>query len=123
MASQAISKQTIAQPYESESATPQLTTLTLTAITDAAATHTFQVGTRGVILVVENTNATTAATITINSSNDDFGRTADITAFSVTAGDKVVRKFLPKGWESSSGGGTVNFTVSATGLSVGCIDL
>jgi hypothetical protein len=118
----AIAAQEIAQPYESEAATPQLSTLTLTAVATGS-THTFAVGSRGSLLVVENTNATTAVTITIDSTNDPFGRTADIEAFSVAAGAKVVRKFLPQGWEASSGAGVVNFTVSASGLEVGCIAL
>ena len=118
----AITKQTIAAPYENEEDSPQLTTLTMTAVASGS-THTFQVGNRGVILVVENTNATTAVTITITSTHDGFGRLATITAFSVTAGTKVVRKFLPNGWENASGSGLVDFTVSASGLEVGCIDL
>lgn len=118
----AISKQTIAAPYENEDATPQLTTLTLTAVATGS-THTFEVGNRGVILIVENTNATTAVTITITATHDDFGRLATISAFSVTAGTIVTRKFLPKGWENASGSGLVDFTVSASGLSIGCIDL
>lgn len=118
----AIAKQTIAQPYENEDATPQLTTLTMTAVATGS-THTFQVGTRGVLLVLENTNATTAVTATITATHDDFGRLAPITAFSVAAGTKVVRKFLPKGWENASGSGLVDFTVSASGIEVGCIEL
>ena len=118
----AITAQEIAQPYESESATPQLSTLTKTAVATGS-THTFAVGTRGAILVVENTNATTAVTITITSTNDPFGRTANITAFSVTAGTEVVRKFLPQGWENAAGSGLVDFTVSASGLEVGLIAL
>ena len=104
----------IAQPYTSESAT-QLTALTFTALASGS-THTFPVSTRGCIVHVKNTNATTARTVTISSTNDPFGRTADITAFSVTAGSQYARKFLPSGWESSAGAGTVNLTVSGTGL-------
>lgn len=105
----------IAQPYIAESATPQLTTLTFTAVATGA-THTIPVGTRGVILLVENTNATTAVTITISSTPDPYGRNADITAFSVTAGAIVARRFLPSGWETAAGSGRINFTVSASGL-------
>lgn len=118
----AIVKQTIAQPYENEDATPQLTTLTMTAVVTGS-THTFQVGTRGVILVIENVHATTAETVTIETTHDDYGRLADIETFSVAAGAKVVRKFLPKGWENSGGAGLVNFTVSATNMEVGLIEL
>lgn len=119
----AIAKQTIAQPYENEDATAQLTALTMTAVATGA-THTFEVGTRGVILVVENVHATTAGTITITATYDDYGRLGTITAFSVTAGEKVVRKFLPKGWENSGGSGLVSFTVSASSIfEIGLIEL
>lgn len=117
-----ITKQSIAQPYENENATPQLTSLTLTAVATGA-THQFEVGTRGVILVVENTNASTGVTVTIPSSRDDFGRLAPITNFSVAAGDKVSRKFLPKGWENGAGSGLVDFTVSGNGLEFAVIEL
>lgn len=117
----AISKQTIAQPYENEDATPQLSTLTFTAVATGS-THTFEVGTRGVILLIENTTAT-AVEATITSSYDDYGRQSDITSFSVAGGAVVARKFLPKGWENAAGSGLVNFTVAGSGLEVGCIEL
>lgn len=119
----ALSKQTIAQPYENEDATAKLTTLTMTALTTGS-THTFEVGTRGVILVVQNVHATSAGTITILSTYDDYGRQGDITAFSIAAGLIAVRKFLPKGWENASGSGLVNITVSADSIfEVGVIEL
>lgn len=104
----------IAQPYLSELAT-QMTTLAFTAVATGA-THTIPVGTRGVLLLVKNSNATTARTITVSSTPDPFGRTADIEAFSVTAGAMVARKFLPAGWENAAGSGKINFTVSGDGL-------
>jgi hypothetical protein len=105
----------IAQPYIAEDATAQLTVLTFTAVATGS-THTCPVGTRGVILHVKNTNATTARTITINSSPDPFGRLAPITTFSIAAGAQVARRFLPAGWENASGSGKINFTVSGDGL-------
>jgi hypothetical protein len=118
----ALTLRTVAPPYLSESATPQLTTLTFTAVATGS-THTAPVPTRGVLLLVENTNATTARTITVSSSADPFGRTADITTFSVPAGTIVARSFLPAGWESSAGSGVINFTVSGDGLELCAIAL
>lgn len=105
----------IAQPYISEGVEDQLTELEFTALASGS-THTFPVGNRGTILLVTNVNATTARTVTIESSLDDFGRTADIDAFSVAAGEIYARKFLPRGWETTSGSGQVNLTVSGAGL-------
>lgn len=115
--------QIIAQPYESENdpLIDQLSVLAKTVLT--AAPHTFQVPTRGSILIIENTNATSSVTVTIASSADDFGRVADIESFIVVAGDQVTRKFLPKGWESQAGGGKIDITPSATGLQISCIAL
>lgn len=104
----------IAQPYVSESAT-QLTNLTFTALASGS-THTIPVGTRGVLLLVWNTNATTAVTTTVTSTPDPYGRSADITAFSCTAGEIYARKFLPLGWENAAGSGKIDVTVSASGL-------
>lgn len=111
----AIAATTIAQPYENEDVVAKLTNLDFTALASGS-THTFAVGSRGVILLVKNTNATTAATVTISSTYDDYGREADITAYSLTAGEQYARKFLPKGWETASGSGVINVTVSASGL-------
>ena len=111
----AIASTTIAQPYENEDVTAKLTNLTFTALASGA-THTFPVGSRGVILLVKNTNATTAATVTIESTYDSFGRQGNITAYSLTAGEEYARKFLPQGWENAAGSGVVNVTVSASGL-------
>ena len=112
--------QEIARPYINETATPQLSSIVMTAVATGA-THTFQVLTRGVMLIVENTHATTAETITIESTPDQFGRVANIAAFSIAAGTRVARFFLPSGWETTGGAGIVNFTVSATSLEIGLI--
>ena len=109
-------------PYLSEGTTPQLNTLTFQSLITGS-THTFPVGVKGTILLVQNTNATTAVTITIPGTNDPFGRVAPITTFSVAAGLLVQRLFLPQGWESANGSGIVNFTVSGSGLDVAALVL
>ena len=118
----AITGQTPTAPYLSEATSPQLDTLTFQSLATGE-THTFPVGVRGTILLITNTNATAAATVTIGSTNDPYGRTSPITAFSVAAGGFVQRKFLPLGWESASGSGLVDFTVSASGLDVAALIL
>jgi hypothetical protein len=118
----AIVAQTFTGPYINEGTTPQLGTRTFAAVASGS-THTFPVSTRGTVLMIQNTNATTAVTVTIESSFGLDGRTADITGFSIAAGTRVERKFLPKGWETSAGSGVVNFTVSASGLEVAAVNL
>lgn len=104
---------TVAGPYKNEDATPQFTQESFTAC-DAAG-NTFNVSKR-TLLVIRNTNATTARTVTFPSSYDPFGRLSPITAFSIVAGDIYFRWFDAPGWESSAGGGTASFTASGTGL-------
>jgi len=118
----AIVSQSFTGPYISEGSTPQMGTLTFAAVATGS-THTFPVSTRGTVLMIENTNATTAVTVTITGSNDPFGRVAPITTFSVAAGTIVNRRFLPTGWEVSAGAGIVNFTVSGSGLQVAAVNL
>jgi hypothetical protein len=118
----AIVTQNPTPPYLSEGSTPQLATLTFQAVATGS-THTFPVGVKGTILLIQNSNATTAVTVTIPGTNDPFGRVAPITAFSVAAGLLVQRLFLPQGWESSNGSGIANFTVSGSGLEVAALVL
>ena len=118
----AIVTQNPTPPYLSESATPQLATLTFQAVASGA-THTFPLGVKGTILLINNTSSTSAVTVTIPGTNDPFGRVAPITAFSVAAGLLVQRLFLPQGWESANGSGIANFTVSASGLEVAALVL
>ena len=118
----AIVAQTFTGPYISEGASPQLGTLTFAAVATGS-THTFPVSTRGTVLLVQNTLGATAVTVTVDSTNDPFGRAATITTFSVAAGLIVNRKFLPTGWETSAGSGVVNFTVSGSGLEVAAVNL
>ena len=118
----AIVSQTFTGPYISEGSTPQMGTLTFAAVASGS-THTFPVSTRGTVLMIENTNATTAVTVTVSSSFGLDNRKADITAFSVAAGTLVNRRFLPTGWEVSAGAGIVNFTVSGSGLEVAAVNL
>ncbi len=103
----------VAGPYLNEDTTPQLTNLTWTAL--ATSSNTVDVS-KLTLLIVRNTNATTAATVTITSTHDAYGRLANITTFSVTAQEEYARFFLPGGWESSVGGGTMSLVASASGL-------
>lgn len=108
----------VAGPYLNEDTTPQLTTLTFTAAETTGNTVDIS---KLTLVIFENVNATTAATVTVTSTHDDYGRLANITAFSVTAGAKVSRFFLPRGWESSVGGGTMSFVASAAGIEVAAV--
>lgn len=116
MAETEITVTEIAQPYLAESTTPQLTTVAFTA-SDNVNGNVIKMGGRDIILL-----ATGTGTITITSSNDPYGRTADITAFSVT-GLIVARRFTPTGWERSTGSGELIITTSAATVTILAIRL
>ena len=75
------------------------------------------------VLLVNNTNVG-AQTITITSVDDEKGRSEDITAYSMAAGDFAVFGVgltTSKGWKSSAG--TVRITVSSADVKVAVLRL
>jgi hypothetical protein len=66
------------------------------------------------ILIVENTSGTTAYAFTLNSVADDYGRTADLTAYSLALGDKVALPLPVRGYKQADG----NAYFSATNVAV-----
>lgn len=113
MAATRISLVDVNGPYVAESAT-QLSTLTFTAA-DNANGNVVDISKRTCI-IFENTSGG-ALTVTVTSYADPYGRTADITAFSVAAGARVARIFEPDGW-TSIGGSDLEFTCSAATMEV-----
>ena len=87
-------------PYVAESATPQLATVTPVAA-DASDGNVVSLA-RTILLRAENTGGS-PRTITIKSQPDPFGRVADIEAFSIAAGARVVRRFSSVGWANNGG--------------------
>jgi len=98
-------------PYVQESSTPQLTIAAGTEMAVSPAQNVINMGGRTVLLVFNNTNIA-ARTVTIFSSVDPFGRFANITAFSIPAGEIAYRFFTAVGWEQSLGAGDLIVTAS-----------
>ena len=72
------------------------------------------------LVLVRNTHATDAATVTITSAPDPYGRTKDITAYSLAAGEFAAfwigrsigwRQSDGKVWLDAGGSGTIEFAV------------
>jgi hypothetical protein len=72
------------------------------------------------LLLVRNTHATDAATVTISSAPDPYGRTRDITTYSLSAGEFAAfwigrsigwRQSDGKAWLDVAGTGTIAFAV------------
>jgi hypothetical protein len=107
----AITVQTPVGPYPGVVSAGQLA-LTFTA-GDATNGNSFPI-TGHEILIVYNSSSSTAGTFTISSVADQYGRTQDITAYSVAASSFAAFSFRggTGGWKQSDG--TVHLAVSAS---------
>ena len=72
------------------------------------------------VLVVKNGNVG-AQTLTVSSTKDDKGRTGDITAYSLAAGDIAIFRFPIEGWRQADG--QLYFAASATDVAFGVVRL
>ena len=120
MAATVIAPQDILGAYVSESAT-QLTTLTFTAI-DIVNTNKITMSGRKMILLFRNDDVA-EKTVTISSSDNPYGRTADVTAFAMAAGAYAIREFEPPGWEQTVGGRDMIITANDADIFVAAINL
>lgn len=120
MAATTISETEVAGPYVAESGT-QMTTLSWSA-GDASNGNKIVMGTGRCLLLVQNTGVG-AGTVTVTSSKDPYGRTANITAFSVDAAGFAARVFESVGWEQTLGGRDLLLTPSATTMKFVAIPL
>lgn len=112
----------IAGPYRKESETPQLSTITFTAADATNGNMINMPSERGVLVLFNNTDVG-AQTVSVASSPDPHGRTADITDFSIAAGATVGRMFRPVGWEQSLGGRDLHIEASDAGVEIAAIPL
>src|SRR5210317_200592 len=117
MAYTAIAPQEVAAAYISEAAAAQMTTVTFTA-GDNTNSNTVVMPGRKMLILVTNTSGGAAGTVTITASDDPYGRTATITAFSVADGAFAARIFEPVGWEQNLGGRDILITPSATTMEI-----
>ena len=122
MAYTAIAPQEVAAAYISEAAAAQMTTVTFTA-GDNTNSNTVVMPGRKMLILVTNTSGGAAGTVTITASDDPYGRTATITAFSVADGAFAARIFEPVGWEQNLGGRDILITPSATTMEILAIPL
>ena len=121
MAATAIAPQTILGPYVSESAAAQLSTLTWTAI-DIVNTNSITMSGRRMMLLFRNDDVA-EKTVTISSSENPYGRSADISGEAIASGAYAVRIFEPVGWEQSLGGRDIILTANDADIYVAAINL
>lgn len=116
----AITVQTIKGPFEAVAAGSVDFTFAAGTVTDG---DTF-VCTGRELLLVTNTEVADAKTITITSVDDEKGRSEDITAYSLAAGDFAVFGVgltNAKGWKSTAG--KIRITVEAATVKVAVLRL
>jgi hypothetical protein len=120
MAATVIAPQDVLGAYVNEDAT-QMTTLTWTAI-DIVNTNSITMAGRKMMLLFRNDDVA-AKTITISSSENPYGRSADVTAFSMAAGAYATRIFEPVGWEQTLGSRNMIITAEDADIFVAAINL
>lgn len=116
MAATAIAEQEVLGPYVLETAT-QFTTLTETA-SDPTNMNTVTVSTGRCLLLFHNSDGANAYWVTVNSSEDPQGRTADISQEDIAANGWAARIFEPRGWEQELGGRNLLFDTENAAIKV-----
>jgi len=120
MAATVIAPQTVLGSNVSESAT-QMTTFTWTAI-DIVNTNSITMPGRKMLLQFRNDDVA-EKTVTITSSDNPYGRAADVTSFAMAAGAYAGRVFEPVGWEQTLGGRNMIITANDADIFVLAIPL
>lgn len=120
MAETVIAVQEVAGPYVSEAAT-QLTAVTWTAM-DATNGNKIVMTTRRVLLLFRNDNVA-AQYVTINGSNDPYGRDTTISQVDIGIGGYAARILEPVGWEQTLGGRDLSLMPESTDVFVLAIPL
>jgi len=116
MAYTAIAPVDVTPPYNAEGGT-DMTVVTFTS-GDATNSNTVTMTGRKILLLITNTSGGAAGTVTVASSDDPYGRTDEITTYSVADGAFAARWFEPPGWEQTLGGRDILITPSATTMEI-----
>lgn len=117
MARTAITPVTPVGPYPASVAANALDVAFTTG--DATNDNSVAIGRRALVLMT-NTDAS-AHTVTIASAADEYGRTGDITDYSIGAGEFAAFLIEPKGWRQTDG--TVHIDPDTTDIDILVFDL
>lgn len=116
MAATVISEQKVVGPYVKEGAT-QFTTLTMTE-SDPTNMNKVVMGGGRCLLIFQNTDSENAEWVTIESSPDAFGRTADIVEQDIVASGWGAFIIDAHGWEQTLGGRDIVIDTESTDVDV-----
>jgi hypothetical protein len=95
----------------------QFTTLT-TAATDPTNKNVVNMSTGKTLVIWQNSDAVNAEWVTVDATDDAYGRATSITQQSIPASGWVMYLFEPKGWEQTLGGRNVQFDSESTDVKV-----
>ncbi len=103
MAETVLAQQEVLGPYVQETAAAQFTTLTTTA-SDPTNKNIITMSSGRTLLIVNNSDAVNTEWVTVEASDDAYGRATPITQQSIPASGWVAMFFEPHGWEKTLGG-------------------
>lgn len=102
MAATVLAEQEVLGAYVNEADT-QFTTLTMTAI-DPTNMNKVTMSTGRVLVIWNNSDVANPEWVTVDATDDPYGRSTDITQQSIPASGWVAFFFEPRGWEQTLGG-------------------
>jgi hypothetical protein len=102
MAATTVAEQVVLGAYAKEADTP-FTTLTMTA-TDATNMNKIVMSTGRCLVIWQNADAANAEWVTVDASDDPYGRSTNITQHAIPASGWLAFLFEPRGWEQTLGG-------------------
>lgn len=117
----AIAEQPVLGAYVKEGAT-QFSTLTMTA-GDAANMNSIVMGTGRCLVIFQNADVSNPEWVTVDASDDPYGRAVDINQQSLAAASWAAFVFEPRGWEQTLGGRDLAITCSNAEVVIAAIAL
>jgi hypothetical protein len=117
----AIAEQPVLGAYVKEGAT-QFSTLTMTA-GDAANMNSIVMGTGRCLVIFQNADVSNAEWVTVDASDDPYGRALDINQQSLAAASWASFVFEPRGWEQTLGGKNLLIDVESADVKILAIPL
>lgn len=117
----AIAEQKVLGAYVKEGET-QFTTLTMTA-GDPTNMNSVVMGSGRCLVIFQNADVANAEWVTVDASDDPFGRSTDINQQSLAAASWAAFVFEPRGWEQTLGGRDLLIDVESADVKIVAIPL
>lgn len=116
MAATVIAEQPVLGPYVKEGET-QFTTFTMTE-SDSTNMNKIVMSTGLSLVIFQNTDGANAEWVTVDASDDAYGRATDITQNDIPASGWAMYLFQPHGWEQTLGGRDLLIDTESTDVDI-----